>query len=141
MIKKSVNISAFNGEPPQGDPPNRKYAHGPVYPVVQVLDLAEKTALQFWSKGSALDAQKWKIDTNDASSLVVQAIKTGQYLASEWCQQRPHGPWAMCDAYKVTRYDWIENAGKNMLVSYYLKFAISKTGQLLLMASNHPEGA
>ena len=47
----------------------------------------------------------------------------------------------MCDAYKVTQYEWIENAGKDMPVSYYLKFAISKTGQLLLMASNHPEGA
>jgi len=30
---------------------------------------------------------------------------------------------------------------KYLNVSYYLKFAISQTGQLLLMASNHPEGA
>ena len=47
----------------------------------------------------------------------------------------------MCDAYSVTRQEWHEHAGKHLNVSYYLKFAISQTGQLLLMASNHPEGA
>lgn len=46
----------------------------------------------------------------------------------------------MCDAYKVTRKEWIENAGKYIPMTYYLKFAISKTGHILLMASNHPEG-
>ncbi len=141
MINKSVNISLFDGVVPTGEPTDRKYLKGPVYPIEQVLNLAEKTKLQFWSKGSALDAQKWKIDTSDAAILVNLALTTGKYLASEWCQQRPQGPWAMCDAYKVTRLEWIENASKNMPVSYYLKFAISKTGQLLLMASNHPEGA
>lgn len=95
----------------------------------------------FWTRGASRDAQKWKFDEQDCAELLVQALKTGQFLDSEWCQQQPQGPWAMCDAYKVTRYEWIEHAGKKMPVSYYLKFAINKTGQLLLMASNHPEGA
>ena len=141
MINKSVNISAFDGAVPEGDSPERRYPQGPVYPIESVVTLAEKTALEYWTRGAALDAQKWRLDHQDTAQLIIQALKTGQFLVSEWCQQRPQGPWAMCDAYKVTRYEWIENAGKHMPVSYYLKFAISKTGQLLLMASNHPEGA
>lgn len=105
------------------------------------MALAEEGKLMFWTRGASRDAQKWKLDDQDCVELVVQALKTGQFLDSEWCQQQPQGPWAMCDAYKVTRYEWIEHAGRKMPVSYYLKFAINKTGQLLLMASNHPEGA
>ena len=47
----------------------------------------------------------------------------------------------MCDAYKVTHHEWNEQAHKVLPTTWYLKFAIGKTGQLLLMASNHPEGA
>lgn len=108
---------------------------------MDVVALAKTGVLTFWTKGSARDAQKWKIDIIDTAQLIVLALSTGQYLHSEWCQQQPHGPWAMCDAYKVIHHAWNEQAHKELPTTWYLKFAISKTGQLLLMASNHPAGA
>lgn len=140
MINNWVNISAFAGPKPSNDV-DRKYPQGPVYAVADVLRLAAQGALQFWTRGAARDAQKWKLDTADCANLIHLALHSGRFMGSEWCQQQPQGPWAMCDAYSVTRQEWHEHAGKHLNVSYYLKFAISQTGQLLLMASNHPEGA
>lgn len=140
MINKWVNISAFEGSPPSGGA-DRKYPQGPVYEIEDVERLAAQGSLQFWTRGAARDAQKWKLDTKDCAKLMQLALHSGRFTGSEWCQQQPQGPWAMCDAYSVSRPEWIEHAGKHLNVSYYLKFAISKTGQLLLMASNHPEGA
>ncbi len=141
MIYLPINVSRYEGPPPTDDLQQRRHPNGPVYPRVEVENLARTVALAFWTKGSARDAQKWKIDTTDVAHLVVLALSTGQYLHSEWCQQQPQGPWAMCDAYRVTQHVWNEQAHKVMPTTWYLKFAISKTGQLLLMASNHPEGA
>lgn len=112
-----------------------------MYAAADVLQLAKQGALQFWTRGAAKDAQKWKLDAEDCANLIGLALHSGRFLGSEWCQQQPQGPWAMCDAYSVARQEWHEHAGKYLNVSYYLKFAISQTGQLLLMASNHPEGA
>lgn len=47
----------------------------------------------------------------------------------------------MCDAYSVTRLERHDYSDKNLTCTYYIKFAISKTGHLLLVASIHPEGA
>ncbi|QTQ33515.1 Uncharacterized protein pbN1_35290 [Aromatoleum bremense] len=41
----------------------------------------------------------------------------------------------------MTRLEWHHAAHKELRITYYLKFAISKTGSMLLSISNHPEGA
>lgn len=106
-----------------------------------MLALLSATAVNFWSRGAVADQQKWKISAEDAADLVHAALHTGRYLGAEWCVQKPNGPWAACDAYVVSRVEWNPYASKDLTVTYYLKYAISKTGQVLLMASNHPEGA
>jgi hypothetical protein len=68
------------------------------------------------------------------------ALNKGFYTGSEWCKAQPTGPWAACDAYTLSRDEWIEATHSYMHIDYYLKFAISKTGTLLLSASNHPQG-
>jgi hypothetical protein len=141
VIYYPVNVSQYEGTPPADDQQQRRHSVGPVYPIVDVARLALAGALTFWTKGSARDAQKWKIDITDSAQLIAMALSTGQYLYSEWCQQQPSGPWAMCDAYKVTQHEWNDHAHKVLPTIWYLKFAISKTGQLLLMVSNHPDGA
>ncbi|MCZ2098445.1 MAG: hypothetical protein LC121_19720 [Anaerolineae bacterium] len=106
-----------------------------------MLSLAAAGQLLLWSSGAIRDAQKWSFELDDLCRLVSLAVQRGRYLRSEWCEQRPNGPWAACDAYRVTRFEWNEAAHKDFELAYYMKFAISKTGQMLLSASNHPEGA
>ena len=143
MINNRTNVSRFQGTPPTDDKSerDRKIAHGPLYPASEVLTLVEQEALSFWTKGSSRDSQKWKLDAQDVGYLIKAALTNGRFLSAEWCEQKPAGPWAACDAYVVTRQEWNEAAHKYLACTYYVKYAISKTGKILLMASNHPEGA
>jgi hypothetical protein len=143
VINNRVNVSRYKGAPPSDSRTgfNRKIVGGPLYPASEVTALAEQGSLNFWTRGALEDAQKWKIDAIDASSLLRLALKSGRFLGAEWCEQKPSGPWAACDAYTITRQEWNQAAHKHIDCTYYLKFAISKTGQVLLMASNHPAGA
>ncbi|MFZ2124929.1 MAG: hypothetical protein WA012_05550 [Rhodoferax sp.] len=139
MIKNSVNVSRFDGLPPQNDEP-RDIPSGPLYPTFEIKSLAESINVRPWSNGAVKDAQKWCLSNEDIADLIKLAVTKGIYGGSEWCKAQPAGPWAACDAYTVSRPDWIEATHKYTLTDYYLKFAISKTGTLLLSASNHPQG-
>ena len=48
-----------------------------------------------------------------------------------------HGPWAACDAYVLVRTEHLPHLRKDMECEYYIKFAIGKTGTVLLLASCH----
>ncbi len=143
MISRSLNVSHYAGEPPAAadGEPDRAIRGGPLYGKEEVLSLAASGQLRLWSSGAIRDAQKWAFALEDLCGLISLAIQRGRYLKSEWCEQKPNGPWAACDAYRVTRSEWNEAAHKDFELTYYMKFAISKTGQMLLSASNHPEGA
>ena len=140
MIKNSMNVSRFDGTPPQNDDEPRSILLGPLYPAFEVESLAESVNVSPWSNGAIKDAQKWCLSNEDIADLIQLAVTKGIYAGSEWCKAQPSGPWAACDVYTVSRLEWSDAAHKNMLYDYYLKFAISKTGTLLLSASNHPQG-
>ncbi|MFB2732882.1 hypothetical protein [Shewanella mangrovisoli] len=109
-----------------------------MYPVKDVLDILSKTPAHAWSIGCTKDLQKWEMDGSDVDYLVRLAVQSGRYIGSEWCQSKQDGPWAACDAYSVTLKEWSEHAHKDLSIEYYVKLAISKTGQLILLASCHP---
>ena len=50
---------------------------------------------------------------------------------------KPSGPWAACDAYQLWHNEWVQAAYKEMCFEYYIKFAIGKSGKLLLLVSCH----
>lgn len=77
------------------------------------------------------------LDIEDIRDLIKEAITHGQYINSEWCVQKPTGPWAACDGYRLLRKEWVEYAHKDMCFEYYIKFAIGKLGKLLLLVSCH----
>lgn len=135
-----MNVSRFEGTPPKNDDDPREINAGPLYPVLEIQVLAESVQLSFWSNGALQDAQKWCISNEDVADLIQLAVTRGIYLGSEWCKAKAVGPWAACDAYKVSRHEWIQATHKYTQTHYYLKFAISKTSTLLLSASNHPQG-
>jgi hypothetical protein len=139
MVRK-INVSRHSGTPPQREGEDRKIAGGPLYPPDEVLALLANGAvtLRPWTNGCIKDMQKWGFDIQDALELMQQAVSQGQFLGAEWCEQKPSGPWAACDAYRFQRLEWIAYARKDFRVEYYIKFAIAKTGLLVLMVSCHP---
>lgn len=72
---------------------------------------------------------------DDVASLI-RAIRPHDYRDSEWCDCGK-GSVAACDAYVVHRVEVAPGSGQQVSVTYFLKFAISKTGQLVLMVSCH----
>lgn len=143
MINNNLlNVSCHPEDVPRSvvDGGERTISGSPIYSADEILTLASEDHVSFWTRGAIADARKWSLDTPDVAELVKHAVENGRFLKAEWCEQKPGGPWAACDAYSVTRSEWMETAGKYMSITYYLKLAISKTGTTLLMASNHPEG-
>ena len=140
MISNRPDVSAYQGTPPaEGD--DRTIPGGPLYALGEVQALARSERLAFWSAGAIRDAEKWELDTADAARLVERAVQQGRYQGAQWCIQKPNGPWAACDAYTITVEEWVEAAHRSMPTTYYLKFCIARTGEMLLLVSNHPEGA
>ncbi|EIC20338.1 hypothetical protein [Thiorhodovibrio frisius] len=140
MVNKTI-VSRFTGDPPLDEGVCRKIAGGPLYPVAEVQALLTglgAQAVRAWTNKCQRDMQKWSLDTDDLCELLQIALQSGRFRGAEWCVQHPNGPWAACDAYSLVRREWIANARKEMGIGYYIKFAIAKTGKLLLVVSCHP---
>jgi hypothetical protein len=128
---KTIIVSRYTSDLPLGKGANRKIAGGPLYPAGEILALlksAQERAVTLWTRKCKSDAQKYGLDLQDLSVLLEEAVRHGRFKGSEWCEQRPSGPWAACDAYQLFRNEWIENARKSMRMEYYLKFAMARTG-------------
>lgn len=137
MVNDKV-VSRFVGNPGREDGGIIQYE--PLYPVDEVLDLLEKhgaDALRLWTTKCQRDVQDLVLDHDDVAELLQLALRRGQFRNAQWCQQKPCGPWAACDAYTVTRSEWNDAAFKSLDIEYYVKFALSKNGTLLLVVSCH----
>lgn len=139
MVNNIINVSSYEEHPPEKSGEKRIYIEGPLYSVDDVMKILKQGDLHMipWTKDCKNDLQKHTLDISDARQLVHEAITSGQYLNSQWCVQKPTGPWAACDGYRLFRDEWIEYAHKYMRIEYYIKFAIGKTGKLLLLVSCH----
>jgi len=138
----SVKIVSRYAEnfPERVDGFRRRIAGGPLYSaeeVKRILSAHGVAGVSAWTRECSSDLQKLEIDGMGLVELLRQALSSGRYLGSEWCQQRPDGPWAACDAYRLDRREWLPVAGKHLSVEYYLKFAIARPGNLLLIVSCH----
>ncbi|KEQ19307.1 hypothetical protein [Endozoicomonas numazuensis] len=136
----TVNVSAYEGSPPAGDEGRRILTGSPLYPSGLINKLLEKGCVGFeiWTKKGLQNLKKWRLDHDDVLELLKIAITNGRYLGSLWCVQKPTGPWAACDHYSVMRKEWCEAAFKDMVFEYYVKFAVNKSGKLLLVVSCPP---
>lgn len=133
------NISAYSDQPPADGAPESKriIKTGPIYPTADVLEVLSAGRTIPWTRKCTRDLQNLAFDDDDIKILVKAALQEGRYLNSQWCVQTPTGPWAACDAYKLSRDEWNDYAYKDLRVDYYLKFAIGKTGKILLLVSVH----
>lgn len=139
MVVNTKNVSSYDGVPPVDTTCSRSICEGPLYPRATLTGLLKHGGqnISAWTKDSAADLEKLALDVDGAARILLEALQNGKYHSSEWCKQAPSGPWAACDAYVLQRSEWIPSAHKEMMMEYYLKLAISKTGSLLLLVSFH----
>lgn len=130
------NLSAYDGEaPPPGN--NRKISGGPLYVLAEIQAIsAQAGAVVFWTRNCIRDVANLGLDTDDVGELLRELV-ADDYRDSEWCENGKAG-WVAADAYTLRRQEFIEVTGKWMSIEYYLKFAMGKTGKLVLMVSCHP---
>lgn len=128
-------------EAPQNFQANNRAIHGgPLYAGEEVLALirdVEGQPIIPWTRKCIEDIQNLVLSELDLNELIQIAVTTGTFRGSEWCQRQAAGPWAACDAYSLVRREWMARAYKEMDIDYYIKFAIAKTGKVVLVASCH----
>lgn len=129
------NLSAHAGPLPE-DVNRRKIAGGPLYRLAEIQALAAvPDAISFWTAKCRRDAANLALEAADVGAMLGELTER-EYRDSEWCDNGK-GAWAACDAYSLRRNEYVETAGKRFRIEYFLKFALSKTGQLVLMVSCH----
>lgn len=129
------NLSAYEGAPPK-EGESRKIAGGPLYTLADIQALAATPGtVNLWTAKCRRDAANLTLDVTDVGVLLQELTKR-DYRDSEWCDNGK-GAWAACDAYNLRRNEYVETAGKTFRMEYFLKFALSKAGKLVLMVSCH----
>jgi hypothetical protein len=141
MVNNTI-VSRFTGNLPAEDSPAaRRIKGGGLYDKQEVLGILGGKPSEVvipWTRRCAEHLQKFSMDVDDAAHLLDLCMRHGTFLGSEWCQQKPNGAWAACDAYKVNYREWNHAAQKDFLIEYYVKFGIGRSGKVLLVASCHP---
>lgn len=138
----NINVSLFSGgSPPSDESADRQILCGPLYSrceVEKALESGQPVTLA--TVKCIKNVQDLLLDDEDVKKLVELAISSGQFRNSQWCILKTNGgirAWAACDGYAVNRDEWNDAAFKNIPVSYYIKFAIGKSGSVILTISCH----
>jgi hypothetical protein len=139
MVSPTI-VSRYSG-PPSSSDADRAIPKGPIYAKDEILELVQldDPPIHLWSRKCISDAAKLQFEIADVAALISYAVRKGVFVRSEWCTNKPNGPLAACDAYKVERSEWSVHARKELPARYYVKFCIGKTGAILLVASCHLE--
>lgn len=129
------NLSAYDGLLPNvGE--DRKIAGGPLYGLAKIQALTElPDSVLFWTAKCRRDAANLILEPDDVGAMI-RELKERNYRDSEWCDNGK-GSLAACDTYTLTRDEYLSNAGKWFRTTYFLKFAESRTGRLVLIVSCH----
>ncbi len=143
MMVNNIVLSQYTLNPPAVA--GRVKIHGgPLYDVEQVQALAKTLKLTLWTRKCIQNVRdlyeavrnEYDSDLAMVADLLLRLGACGRYLDSEWCENGKGGI-AACDAYEVRRSDLIASTGQHQTTRYFVKFAIGKTGQLLLIVSCH----
>lgn len=113
-----------------------KIAGGPLYDLERVKSMTDDgKGLLLWTRDCVKDVQSMGWDHADVINLV-RRLGRNDYIDSEWCENGK-GAWAACDAYRISVWEWVPTADKEMKISYFVKFAINKLGTMVLTVSCH----
>jgi len=137
MVNNRTNVGKWVGAPPPPKSADQKIRCGPLYDLADLQPLLQNGDVIFWTRDCVRDAQNLGLDAEDAGALILEAVTNGRYHCSEWCEQKSDGPVAACDAYVLTRMEWNEAAHRELRCEYFIKFAIGRTGRIVLTISCH----
>lgn len=137
MVKSFV-LSEYDNNPPQTPGTNPvKIRSGPLYDLERIQDLVnDENQLFAWTDKCGKDIRKLFDDDLSRVTELIRCLKKTDYIDSEWCENG-RGALAACDAYSIRRLEVMQATGTSMPVEYFLKFAVGKTGKLVLMVSCH----
>jgi len=137
MVIKA-NLSLYTGEPPDSEAGGRhQIVGGPIYPIKDVLASLLADEVSVVTRKARTDVANLGLDDESLKILLRNSLRSGRYRNSEWCGIGERGCWAACDAYTFETAEWNDLLGKDMSVEYYVKFAIGRTGLVLLLVSCH----
>ena len=135
MVNKFIVSEYSSGLPSESG--RVKIAGGPLYDLARVQAIVEdETRLLTWTDKCRKDVFKLFDDDLGEVAGLIQCLKASDYIDSEWCENGRNAM-AACDAYSIRRMEVIAATGKAMPVEYFLKFAIGKAGNLVLLVSCH----
>lgn len=137
MVKIFV-LSEYSTSPPAQLGAGRiKIEGGPLYDLARVKQLVDNPdCINLFTRTCISEVHKlFDSDTEQVAALI-QALDSHDYIDSEWCENGKSGV-AACDAYRIRRSEVIAATSKPATVEYFLKFAVGKTGKLVLLVSCH----
>jgi len=137
MVKIFI-LSEYSLNPPNELGTGRiKIDGGPLYDLARIKQLVDDPdCIRLFTRICNREVHKlFDSDTGQVAALI-QALDSFDYIDSEWCDNGNTGV-AACDAYGIRRAEVIAATGKSITVEYFLKFAIGKTGKLVLLVSCH----
>jgi hypothetical protein len=143
MVRRVV-LSQYTSDPPDQAGRVKINRAGPIYDLEQVFGLAEEALVQLWTRKciqNVRDLYETVREEYDSDlAMVVDLLKrlrtSGRYQDSEWCENG-RGGIAACDAYEVQRSDYVPAIRQRVQTRYFVKFAVGKTGQVLLLVACH----
>jgi hypothetical protein len=138
MVRKIV-LSEYSSDPPDGSGrvkiPTKDGQ--PLYSLERVQALVkDEQRLSLWTRKCVQDVHNLFDSDLERVAELIQGLRKDDYIDSEWCGNGK-GAWAACDAYRIRRLETIPVTGKSRTVEYFVKFAVNKIGQLVLLVSCH----
>ena len=135
MVKIFI-VSEYSSNPPT-ETGRVKIAEGPLYDLRRVQALIQgENQLQAWTEKCRKDVRKWFEDDWQRMTVLIGSLKNADYIDSEWCENGK-GAIAACDAYCCYLIEVAPATGQPLRMEYFVKFAVSKTGSVVLMVSCH----
>ncbi|WP_160315780.1 hypothetical protein [Mariprofundus ferrooxydans] len=129
------NISAYSAPPPKVG--GGKIGSGPLYMLADVKTAVGKgEGVNLWTRGCVEDVRSLGLDDRGVSILICK-LSSDDYRDSEWCCSGNNNIIAACDSYVLKTREFCEAAMKHMDVEYFMKFALKKNGDLVIVASCH----
>jgi hypothetical protein len=137
MVKIFV-LSEYSTSPPTQLGGGRiKIDGGPLYDLARVQQLVgDPDGIHLLTRMCINEVHKLFGSDTEAVAALIQALDGRDYIDSEWCENGKSGV-AACDAYRIRRAEVVAATSRSTTVEYFLKFAVGKTGKLVLLVSCH----
>lgn len=137
MVKIVVLSEYSTSAPTQLGTGRIKIEGGPLYVLARVQQLVDSSdCINLFTRTCIGQVHELFDSDLEQVAWLIQALDSRDYIDSEWCENGKNGI-AACDAYRIRRTEVMAATNKPTKVEYFVKFAVSKTGKLVLLVSCH----